>query len=146
MSIEAIIICFAFSDNALNAILCISVALFGLSMTLFTLSVAFIVSGKTTNSEITNKIKKNGISITDRSKLIKNRTATTLMSNIARRSLYWFCLNLIFTVLLLLYILFDTTLYRVTTSWVSVVYLVCTVFYAINVLKTLYTWYKNHIK
>ena len=101
MSIEGLIQQLTFSNNSLNVILTWGIAMLGLSLSLLTLSVAFVVSGKTSKDDFIEQIKSKGISISSGSKYKKSSNATMLMQLIAKYSLHWFYVNLFFCIVLI---------------------------------------------
>lgn len=101
MSIEGLILQLTFPKDSLNVILTWGIAMLGISLSLLTLSVAFVVSGKTSKDDLREQIKSKGISISSGSKYKKISNATMLMQWIAKYSLHWFYVNLFFCIVLI---------------------------------------------
>lgn len=57
MSIEGLIQQLTFSNNSLNVILTWGIAMLSISLSLLTLSVAFVVSGKTSKDDLIDRLK-----------------------------------------------------------------------------------------
>lgn len=146
MLAEANLIVISLSENALNATLSICVAFLGVSLSLLTLSVAFVISGKATRSDLIDSISKEGISITKRSQFLNNKSATSFMSIIAKWSLVWLICNFFFTFVFGLYILSDTQILRVVISYIAILYYISSIFFTLRIFIIILKWYKKHIK
>lgn len=146
MFAETNIITVFLSDNAINASLSICVAFLGVSLSLLTLSVAFVVSGKATRNDLIYSIGKEGISITKRGQYFNNKSATLFMTIIAKWSLFWLILNFIFSFIFGFYILFDTKILRALISILAILYYMIAIFFTVKIFNVIIKWYKKHIK
>lgn len=145
MSIEGLIQQLIFSNNSLNTILTWSIAMLGISLSLLTLSVAFVVSGKTSKDELTEQIKRKGISISSGSKYKKSSNTTILMQSIAKCSLHWFYVNLLFCIVLIAQILCEINCFKIWISLLSDVYILISLIYIFTISRHLFKWYKRNI-
>lgn len=145
MSIEGLIQQLTFSDASLNVILTWGIAMLGISLSLLTLSVAFVVSGKTSKDDLRENIKSNGISISSGSKYKKSNNATLLMQSIAKYSLQWFYVNLLFSLILIAQMLLKITCFMIWISLISDVYVIVSLIYILIISQNLIKWYNQNI-
>lgn len=145
MSIEGLIQQLIFSDASLNVILTWGIAMLGISLSLLTLSVAFVVSGKTSKDDLREQIKSKGISISSGSKYKKSSNATMLMQSIAKYSLHWFYVNLFFCIILIAQMLLKFICFKIWVSLLSDVYLLVSLIYIFIISSHLTKWYNRNI-
>lgn len=145
MSIEGLIQQLTFSDASLNVILTCGIAMLGISLSLLTLSVAFVVSGKTSKDDIREHIKSCGISISSGSKYKKSNNATLLMQSIAKYSLQWFYVNLLFSLILIAQMLLKITCFMIWISLISDAYVIVSLIYILIISRNLIKWYNRNI-
>lgn len=145
MSIEGLIQQLTFSNNSLNVILTWGIAMLGISLSLLTLSVAFVVSGKTSKDDLIEQIKSKGISISSGSKYQKSSNTTMLMQSIAKYSLHWFYVNLLFCIVLIAQILCEINCFKIWVSLLSDVYMLVSLIYIFIISCHLVKWYKRNI-
>lgn len=145
MSIEGLIQQLTFSDASLNVILTWGIAMLGISLSLLTLSVAFVVSGKTSKDDIREHIKSCGISISSGSKYKKSNNATLLMQSIAKYSLQWFYVNLLFSLILIAQMLLKITCFMIWISLISDAYVIVSLIYILIISRNLIKWYNRNI-
>ena len=145
MSIEGLILQLTFSKDSLIVILTWGIAMLGISLSLLTLSVAFVVSGKTSKDDLREQIKSKGISISSGSKYKKNSNATMLMQWIAKYSLHWFYVNLFFCIVLIAQILCEINCFKIWVSLLSDVYMLVSLIYIFVISCHLVKWYKRNI-
>ena len=145
MSIEGLIQQLTFSNISLNVILTWGVAMLGISLSLLTLSVAFVVSGKTSKDDLRGQIESKGISISSGSKYKKSSNTTMLMQSIAKYSLHWFYVNLFFCIVLIAQILCEINCFNIWVSLLSDVYMLVSLIYIFIISCHLVKWYKRNI-
>ena len=145
MSIERLIQQLTFSNISLNVILTWGVAMLGISLSLLTLSVAFVVSGKTSKDDLIEQIKSKGISISSGSKYNKSSNTTILMQLIAKYSLHWFYVNLLFCIILIAQILCEINCFKIWVSLLSDVYMLVSLIYIFIISCHLVKWCKRNI-
>lgn len=145
MSIEGLIQQLTFSNNSLNVILTWGIAMLGISLSLLTLSVAFVVSGKASKDDLIEQIKSKGISISSGSKYKKSSNATMLMQSIAKYSLHWFYVYLFFCIVLIAQILCEINCFKIWLSLLSDVYMLVSLIYIFIISCHLVKWYKRNI-
>ena len=145
MSIEGLIQQLTFSNNSLNVILTWGIAMLSISLSLLTLSVAFVVSGKTSKDDLIEQIKSKGISISSGSKYKKSSNTTMLMQSIAKYSLHWFYVNLFFCIVLIVQILCEINRFKIWVSLLSDVYMLVSLIYIFIINCHLVKWYKRNI-
>jgi hypothetical protein len=145
MSIEGLIQQLTFSNNSLNVILTWGIAMLGLSLSLLTLSVAFVVSGKISKDDFIEQIKSKGISISSGSKYKKSSNATMLMQLIAKYSLHWFYVNLFFCIVLIAQVLCEINYFKIWVSLLSDAYMLVSLIYIFIISCHLIKWYKRNI-
>ena len=140
MSIEGLILQLTFSKDSLIVILTWGIAMLGISLSLLTLSVAFVVSGKTSKDDLREQIKSKGVS-----KYKKSSNATMLMQWIAKYSLHWFYVNLFFCIVLIAQILCEINCFKIWVSLLSDVYMLVSLIYIFVISCHLVKWYKRNI-
>ena len=145
MSIEGLIQQLTFSNNSLNVIRTWGIAMLSISLSLLTLSVAFVVSGKTSKDDLIEQIKSKGISISSGSKYKKSSNTTMLMQSIAKYSLHWFYVNLFFCIVLIVQILCEINCFKIWVSLLSDVYMLVSLIYIFIISCHLVKWYKRNI-
>lgn len=145
MSIEGLILQLTFSKDSLIVILTWGIAMLGISLSLLTLSVAFVVSGKTSKDDLREQIKSKGVSISSGSKYKKSSNATMLMQWIAKYSLHWFYVSLFFCIVLIAQILCEINCFNIWVSLLSDVYMHVSLIYIFVISCHLVKWYKRNI-
>lgn len=145
MSIEGLILQLTFSKDSLIVIFTWGIAMLGISLSLLTLSVAFVVSGKTSKDDLREQIKSKGVSISSGSKYKKSSNATMLMQWIAKYSLHWFYVNLLFCIVLIAQILCEINCFNIWVSLLSDVYMLVSLIYIFNISCYLVKWYNRNI-